>query len=278
MNRRVRIIVALICAAGAALVGRTHLGSTPIAPGVDTNFSWKQKTLTSELGQFRLWADAGLIQCWTALILVVPSDGADVVFDARIAEGNPLRVAARRVHKDQWELEILPRESAKLFFEWVPGRALDVSYRGRTSGKPEVKFWTVYPSVGQYDSKERQSRRRKWFWLSLLLLAGLILGSAYNAYMAVSPNSGQTPYGEKACIAELITRVQGCNADETERVKSFLRRVILEGSGVDETLQHLGNFSRDTRQKFFSLARRLLFERREEFIQNLTLLTSRLDK
>lgn len=228
--RKLRIALMVLAGPAAAIFAVHQFGDTPISKGYDTGFVWRAEPN----GRLVLSVDPdGNITCWLKLKVRAASGTIAAATSANV----PLRVTPQDAGGGLTWLSVtknstLPEDK----FDWFSGGTVHIDFADK-GASPEVLDWHFYPSNKSFDSQDRARWRRVLFWASLglfvLSFAGLVL-EGVDKYGA-KPE----PVSPPLLLQKLILNVKGRDDKESQRMRTLLEKVLLEGSTVQEALAPL---------------------------------------
>lgn len=271
-SRLARIILLSFAAVAGLVLGLDRTGLTPIVPGYDVRFAWgsRQAAGGSEL---ILTSDAGDLSTWLALRVRVTGQDAGRA-QAALSNGQSLTVLPTRLGQDVWSLELSDGKGTGrgVKFDWPSGIEIIVLFPGTSLPGVRLENWEVYLKDKESDSLLRSGRRKRWGWISL----GLLMLAAIGAVVGVWPQRDEPqPFTSETCIRQVIADVEGRTEEETQQMRSLLRKVLLEGAESREAVEALGLPFSESLQVWFA-ARRNLIARLKSLIGSLSNLESRL--
>jgi hypothetical protein len=246
------------------LLGLDKIAGKPILPGRDTGFAWRAEG-PANTQRLVLTSDAGDLTC----VIELKAAGPDSAWNASLSSGAPLALA----HSASGNGETLvtlsaagkpPREK----FLWPSGIDILLSPARNPSSALSVVDWTVYVTNDAYDSLARSKRRTIWRWICVFLLF-IGLASAAHEALAKSETTA-APFTAQDCVVILIASVEGRNGEETKRMQTVLRKVLLEEVKVRYAIDTIP-LSPIERQA-------LWFRARARFLERLTSILVGLDK
>lgn len=229
--KTLRLLLMVLAAPAAVLLGMHELGGTPISKGYETGFSSHLESSSHLV----LSADPeGNMTCW--LRLKLPSAMSSI---RATTSGNvPLRVTPGIASgKFQWvsvtKDSMVPEDK----FEWLSGATVSLDFSGNSTEPIEVADWFLYPNNKSYDSRQRARWRHVLFWASLVLLALAISGGVLEGVDKYREK--REPFSPQLCLQKLIHGIDGDNAEESQQMRLTLEKVLVEGATVQEAIAPL---------------------------------------
>jgi len=227
--RHLRQLLKVFPAIAAALFGLQQIGAYPIAPGLDLGFDWESLTVKGQR-VLALSSDSGNMECWIWLRLRCKEAGG---ITAKLSDETPLEVLTGRTSDGKtWNVEIFkkggPRQAK---FLWASGTKLYLVHDRESMQGAAIEDWEIHTASGKHDSRTREIWRRTWFGLSLVLLAGIVAGTFLKK--EAPPRLAPTP---ERFIAMAIEGMEGSSDEETEKLQTLLKEVVLEGARAEDAL------------------------------------------
>lgn len=231
MKKFFRWFFVILAALAATLLGADKIGGMPISKGYNTGFKW-----TADPAHSRLLLTAepdGDMVCWMRLKL--PAGMGDL--SAEISTGIPLAVLPQEQDgADQWYALSKKSSAAQDKFEWASGASIFLSSRNNPSAL-EIKDWYIFPNNKDFDSQHRAKWRHFWFWISLgsLVIAGIGLAAERLSKESGKPDS----FSPQRWVEQLIESIDGKDAEESERMRRVLRKVLIERTPAKDAIAAL---------------------------------------
>ena len=249
--RSVRRLLRALPVLAAALFGLQQIGVDPVAPGLDLDFAWRSRSVQGQPA-LALSSDSGNQVCWIRLRLRC-DEARESGFTAQLSDGTPLAASSLRSSDGKaWLIEISKANAPpKAKFEWPSGTEIYLMHPRSLPGAV-INDWEVYIAGGKSDSRARENWRRMWFVISLLLLGGIAAG----AFLKEEAQARPAPTPE-LFIAMAIEGMEGSSQEETRKLQSLLKEVVLEGARAEDALTATGG------------GKRLWFKARRQFLNRL---------
>ena len=224
--KRLRLIFMGLGAPALLLLGVHEFAGTPISKGYETGFEWHADPSNNRLV---LNADAeGNVTCWLVLQMPAKIQG----FKAETSAGTHLRTYQKSVSGSTQMVAIVKDTAApETAFDWPSGTSLFISPQDPTStSSPAIGDWYVYLANKTYDSRERAKWRKTLFRISIVLfIFGLIATTIEAAEKARGKEEPREPFSAEYCLKQLIKRVEGADAKQSEQIQTLLQKVLIEG-------------------------------------------------
>ncbi len=227
MKKLRRFLIAMAVPFGG-LITLTQLGGSPIYEGFDTGFDARPADIANS--KLAISTDSGDLHCWVKLQLPLRSQS----FSANLSGGIPLSVYQESVQGgSQWvaiSADGLKREEK---FHWPSGATLYLTTANGVSVLPSD--WRVYLADQAYDSMGRAMWRKIALGCSLVFLCLSLTGGILEglARAKVEPPASFT---HEHCLSALIMSTEGASPQQTEWMRSILRKVLLETVPVADAL------------------------------------------
>jgi hypothetical protein len=103
-----------------------------------------------------------------------------------------------------------------------------------------IEDWRIHTASGKHDSKARNIWRRIWFFFSILLLVGVLIGAFLKEEAPARP--APTP---ELFISMAIEGIEGSSPEETEKLQTLLKEVVLEGARAEDALTTVTGSNRE---------------------------------
>lgn len=224
--KRLRLIFMGLGAPALLLLGVHEFAGTPISKGYETGFEWHADPSNNRLV---LNADAeGNVTCWLVLQLPAGIQG----FQAETSGGTHLRTYQKSVSGSTQMVAVVKDTAApETAFDWPSGTSLFISPQDRTStSSPAIGDWYAYLANKTYDSRDRAKWRKTLFRISIVLfIFGLIATTIEAAEKARGKEEPREPFSAEYCLKQLIKRVEGADAKQSEQIQTLLQKVLIEG-------------------------------------------------
>lgn len=231
-----RSILAAAGGVGVIVVALTKIGSTPVAPGLNTGF--RGAIADCARGSACFETDAGDLKALVTLWIHEP-DTAAGTWHAELVNGAKLSVAAEQVpgHGTKLIISKVDTAFARAKFDWPSGVML------RVWNHPVRPFtmesWRLdVPDKEGFDSEKRAEWRQVWFVICLVLIAVVVF-----AAISEQLRKSSDPEWDLSRIGIELARVTisqiEMGTDETPTVRNLLEAVILKGVLVDHALAKL---------------------------------------
>src|SRR5215213_9144171 len=248
--RYLRRLLTVFPAIAAVLFGLQQIGAYPIAPGMDLGFDWESRSVQNQR-VLALSTDSGNLECWLGLRLRCKDAGG---LTARLSDGTPLAVSSMpSINGKTWLVEISKADGSRQGkFVWPSGTELFLMHDRESMQGAVIEDWEIHTASGKHDSKTRDLWRRAWSVLSLVLLIGIVVGIFLKEN---PPRPAPTP---ELFIAMAIEGMEGSSAEETEKLQTLLKEVVLEGARAEDALGALAGGNRG-----------LWFKARRQFLNRL---------
>src|SRR5207249_7738244 len=107
---------------------------------------------------------------------------------------------------------------------------------GRTLAPSILIDWIIYPEHHKPDSLHDAKFRRAWFFVWLALLGSSLAGAIYGV---LPETSRREPLTLQSCLSALIGDLEGSTRQETDRMQSILRKVLLEKLTAEQAVQSI---------------------------------------
>lgn len=232
--KHLRTALAVVVALSGSVLALTHLGANPVAPGKDLGIS---VSVMNPPDGLVLRTDSGDLTTFVRLT-IRPAD--DHVFTAALENGTAVGVTSV-VNPDGRMLYLHKHNGGSTEkFDWPSGVALRVTRTSAaTTATPiTVVNWEVFNKDTESDAQGKARRRAIWGWTSTILL----LVSAVGAVVATlaSKEDKRRTHDAKACVEDLIEEIQGENPQQTQHIRTYLRKRVLEKASYDEAVRALG--------------------------------------
>lgn len=223
--KKLRLILMALGAPALLLLGVHEFAGTPISKGYETGFEWH----ADPSNRLVLNADAGgNVTCWLVLEMPAKIQG----FKAETSAGTHLRTYQKSLSGSTQMVAIVKDTAApETPFDWPSGSSLVISPQdGSSAASSVIGDWYVYLSNKTYDSQERTKWRKRIFWISIVLLSfGLIATTIEAVEKARVKEEPREPFSAEYCLKQLIKRVEGADADQTQQMQTLLQKVLIEG-------------------------------------------------
>ena len=249
MKKFFRWFFVILATIAATLLGLREIGGTPISRGYNTGFQWAPDPSHSRV--MLTVEPEGDMVCW--LRLRVPGSTSNLT--AEISTGTPLTVLPQEKDgADQWFAVAKKSLVTQDKFEWSSGATIYL-YSQNKQTPFEIKDWYVFPNNKDFDSKHRAKWRSLWFWISLVALALSALWAVIERVAKESKESSKTePFSPQRCIEQLIASIDGKDAEESERMRWVLKKVLIEGTAVNDAIGTLPLKKREQQSLWFKTA------------------------
>lgn len=226
--KTLRVVLIVLAAPSALLLGLTQLGGTPIYKGYNTGFTTTPDG--SQNSTMTMTTDAGDLTCWVKLRLPFRSQA----LSAKLSTGTPLRVYQHNMQgADQWIAIVADGDKPEEKFNWPSGAVLFLT---STNGESIIpNDWQIYLSEQAFDSKARARWRNVVFGFSIFLLLLSLAGVTLEALQR-GKNARITSLTHEDCLAGLIMSSEGGSSQETEWMRSILRKVLLQTVSVADAI------------------------------------------
>jgi hypothetical protein len=262
--RSLRRLLRALPVVAAALFGLQQIGVNPVAPGLDLDFAWRNRSVQGQ-PSLALSSDSGNQNCWIRLRLRC-EDATGLT--AQLSDGTPLTTSSRRSSDGKaWDVEIskagAPRHAK---FEWPSGTEIYLMHPRSLPGAV-VEDWEIYTASGKRDSRGRENWRRAWFVISLFLLGGIVAGAFLKE--DAPPRPAPTP---ELFLAMAIEGMEGSSAEETKKLQWLLKEIVLEGARAEDALATIAGGKRTLWFK----ARRQFLNRLDHLIETIQFYRRRL--
>ncbi|HWZ46135.1 MAG TPA: hypothetical protein VNW97_21870 [Candidatus Saccharimonadales bacterium] len=225
--KKLRLILMVLAAPAATLLGLHELGGTPISKGYDTGFHWQ-----ADPGNNRLILTIqpeGDLSCWVRLKM---SQG-NAPFTAKMSTNDQLRVYKETDDGgEQWIAIAKQSQTPQDKFNWTSGASLYFS--GNDNSALAIHDWYVFSNNKSFDSKQRADWREELFWIAAVLLVLALAGGILE--WIDKKQSKPAPFSPQLCVEGIIADVEGADEAESTSMRSILRRVLIEGTRVDDAL------------------------------------------
>jgi len=222
-----RLLIAMAVPFGG-LITLTQIGGSPVYKGFDTGFDVRPADLANS--KLAISTDSGDLQCWVKLRLPLRSQS----FSANLSGGIPLSVYQESVHDGhQWVAISADGPKHEEKFRWPSGAILYLTTANGVSVMPSD--WRVYLADKAYDSKGRAMWRRIALVFSIVFLCLFLTGGILEG-LARTREEPPTLFTHERCLNELIMGTEGSSEQETEWMRSILRKVLLETMPVVDAL------------------------------------------
>ncbi len=228
-------IFAAIAAASASVLAMTHLGANPVAPGRDLGVVIGTPAAGDAL---ILEADAGDLN---ALVRLTLDAAAGATYSARLDNGAVLATKVDPAPDGSLLTVHQPGGSAGDKFDWPAGVALRITRDPQAGSAParvnapiRVTDWQVFSKESESDSRSKATRRRWWWWISSILLLVSGGSAAWAAATEKDARVRPTPHGARDCVEALIDEIEGESAEQTQLIRIFLRKRVLEHASHEE--------------------------------------------
>jgi hypothetical protein len=220
----------------AVLFGLQQIGVDPVAPGLDLDFAWRSRSIQGQRS-LALSSDSGNQDCWIRLRLRCEEAAG---LTAQLSNGTSLKTSSLRTSDGKaWLVEIsqagAPQQTK---FEWPSGTEIYLTHP-RSLPEAVIEDWEIYTANGKSDSRAREIWRRVWFVISLLLLGGIVAGVFLKEDAPARP--APTP---ELFLAMAIEGMEGSSVEETEKLQSLLKEVVLEGARAEDALAAIAGGNR----------------------------------
>jgi hypothetical protein len=217
-----------LAAPSALLLGLTQLGGTPIYKGYNTGFTTTAET--SQNSTLTITTDAGDLTCWVKLRL--PFHSQDL--SAKLSTGTPLYVYQHSMQDaDQWVAIVADSQKPEEKFNWPSGAILFLT--STNGGGITPNDWQIYLSEQAFDSKSRARWRNVVFGFSIFFLLLSLAGVTLEALQR-HKDERIAPFTHEDCLNRLIMSSEGSSSEETEWMRSILRKVLLQTVPVGDAL------------------------------------------
>ena len=227
MKKLRRFLIALAVPLGG-LITLTQLGGSPVYKGFDTGFDARHADPANS--KLAISTDSGDIKCWIKLRLPLRSQS----FSANLSGGTPLSVSQESVQDgNQWIVISADGPKREEKFHWPSGATLYLTTTNGVSVMPSD--WQVYLADKTYDSKGRAMWRKIALAGSLVLLCLCLTGGILEG-LARPKEEPQASFTHERCLSELMRGTEGTSAQQTEWMRSILRKVLLETMPVKDAL------------------------------------------
>ncbi|HEY3130683.1 MAG TPA: hypothetical protein VGL91_14600 [Acidobacteriota bacterium] len=229
--KKLRLILIVLAAPAVILLGLHEIGGTPIFKGYDVGFVWQPDPSNVRLA---LTADPeGNMTCW--LRLKVPASSP--AFTAETSTNARLRVYRERFQgADQWIAVVKDSQVPQEKFDWPSGAMVFVYPQDKSLSSLTVNDWYVFPSNKNFDSSDRAKWRKTWFHVSIVLLLLSLIGAIFEAVEKVRKKETDEPFTPQLCMQLLIHAMEGRNPEESERIRSLLEKVLMQGVPLTDAL------------------------------------------
>jgi len=260
-------IALVICTPLAIILGVQKIGGYSVVPGYDTHFKEvaKSRGMVNSL-KLETDADVGNITCLLKLKLRVST----TALAARLSTGHRLAVALKEADDETVWIDIFEPSYHTLKrdkFVWPSG--IDVIVQSSDSVRTNIVLedWCIYLENRESDSLSKARWRKCWLVISWFLLVVAVLASAYAGW---AKQKTHIPLSGGVKIVGIIDGVEGVSVEEGERMRSVLRKVMVEHSDVKDALSPTGQPSlRELR---------FWFRTKKEYASKLRLLVKELRK
>jgi hypothetical protein len=123
-------------------------------------------------------------------------------------------------------------------FDWPSGTSLFISSQDGTSAPSlAIGDWYVYLANKTYDSRQRSKWRKTLFQISIILfIFGLIATTIEAVEKARGKEGPREPFSAEYCLKQLIKRVEGADAKQSEQMQTLLQKVLIEGSDLRDAV------------------------------------------
>jgi hypothetical protein len=226
--KKLRRVLMVLGAPAAALLGLTQLGGTPLYKGYNTGLT--ATPLTNSVNQkLAISTDSGDLMCWVKLRLPLHAQS----LSATLSNGSPLSVYQESVQDaDQWVAIVAEGQKREEKFKWPSGAILFVTTNG---GSAMPSDWRVYLSDQAFDSKDRARWRSIAFSFSVVFLFLSLAGLIFEG-LEKRREEPTTSFTHERCLNELIMSTEGGSSQETEWMRSILRKVLLQTVTVADAI------------------------------------------
>jgi hypothetical protein len=153
-------------------------------------------------------------------------------FKAETSAGTHLRTYQKSLSGSTQMVAIVKDTAApETPFDWPSGTHLFISPQDGTSApSSEIGDWHVYLANKTYDSRERAKWRKTLFRISIVLfIFGLIATTIEAVENARGKEEPREPFSAEYCLKQLIKRVEGVDANQTQQMQTLLQKVLIEG-------------------------------------------------
>lgn len=223
MKKFFRWFFVILAAVAATLLGVHEIGGAPISKGYNTGFKRTTDPAHSRL-LFTAEPEGGDMVCWIRLKL--PATVGDL--SAEISTGIPLEVSPQEKDgADQWYAITKKSSVAQDKFEWASGATIFLSLSRSNPRAFDIKDWYIFPNNKDFDSQHRAKWRHLWFWISLVSLIIACVGVVVERF-SKEPSKPEL-FSPQRCLEQLIDSVDGRDAEESERMRRVLKKVLIEG-------------------------------------------------
>jgi len=224
-----------ISAVAALLLGLEKVGLYQFVPGGDTGFQFAP--LVSRAG-YSLHHEnkAGDLISWVQL--TVRTNGSQSPSIATLDwTGAPLDIASHPRGDGRHDISISkkPNPPAGEPFVWRAGVPLQI-VEGQGAAF-EIEDWAVFPSNQAADNLRLAARRRNWTMISWALLTLAAIGTVL---AALKEKEQIEPVTARALISAILNDIDGRDEADTKRLRTFLKKVLIEDVPVGQALTHVG--------------------------------------
>jgi hypothetical protein len=226
-----RLILMVLAAPAAILLGLHEVAGSPIFKGYDAGFSWHVDPSRG----FVLSVDAdGNMSCW----LLLKTSAKSGAFTAATSAGTPLRVYRDHLEgDDQWIAIVKEGGTPQAAFEWPAGGTLFLRPQNLPQTDLDFGDWYVYLSNKSYDSRKRSRWRKVGVLVSWPLLALSLCGVILEAIDRVREKARKTePLTPQMCLQQLIRSVDGENEQQAQEMQTVLGQVLIHGVSARDAL------------------------------------------
>jgi hypothetical protein len=230
-----RRIILVASAVAALLLGLEKIGVFHLLPPGDVNFRSSTERLPDGREALVMTSDAGDLSCWLQVVVRVEGQTTQD-FQASIASGEQIVVDVDVSGGPRRSLAIskAPNASLREPFLWRSGLPIRLT-PSAPGGKLTLEDWVVHSSAQPSDSRDKSWWRTRWTWASWILLALAVLGAAVTAWPRTEPVLGTG----HALVKAIVESVTSSSPEQSARLRTFLRQVLLESVGVQEALDGL---------------------------------------